>query len=84
VREGAKGVAAGMNPMDLKRGFDKAVTAVVEELKKRTKQTLVDPYILIREEGVITFEETKGIQTALEVVVTTRPVWPTWRLGSSG
>ena len=35
VREGAKAVAAGMNPMDLKRGIDKAVTAVVEELKKR-------------------------------------------------
>src|SRR6201991_2997435 len=38
VREGAKAVAAGMNPMDLKRGIDKAVTAVVDELKKRTKK----------------------------------------------
>src|ERR1700741_4986953 len=38
VREGAKAVAAGMNPMDLKRGIDKAVGAVVEELKKRTKK----------------------------------------------
>src|SRR6202522_3223900 len=38
VREGAKAVAAGMNPMDLKRGIDKAVTAVVEELKKRSKK----------------------------------------------
>src|SRR6476620_9281283 len=38
VREGAKAVAAGMNPMDLKRGIDKAVIAVVEELKKRTKK----------------------------------------------
>jgi chaperonin GroEL len=38
VREGAKAVAAGMNPMDLKRGIDKAVNAVVEELKKRTKK----------------------------------------------
>jgi chaperonin GroEL len=38
VREGAKAVAAGMNPMDLKRGIDKAVTAVVEELKKHTKK----------------------------------------------
>src|ERR1700749_4547904 len=38
VREGAKAVAAGMNPMDLKRGIDRAVTAVVEELKKRTKK----------------------------------------------
>src|SRR5579884_597963 len=34
VREGAKAVAAGMNPMDLKRGIDKAVNSVVEELKK--------------------------------------------------
>ncbi|HEX4095706.1 MAG TPA: chaperonin GroEL [Caulobacteraceae bacterium] len=38
VREGAKAVAAGMNPMDLKRGIDRAVAAVVEELKKRTKK----------------------------------------------
>src|SRR3984957_7722703 len=38
VREGSKSVAAGMNPMDLKRGIEKAVTAVVEELKKRTKK----------------------------------------------
>ncbi|GEB37073.1 60 kDa chaperonin 2 [Gluconacetobacter liquefaciens] len=38
IREGAKAVAAGMNPMDLKRGIDKAVVAVVEELKKNTKK----------------------------------------------
>jgi chaperonin GroEL len=38
VREGAKAVAAGMNPMDLKRGIDKAVEAVVEDLRKRTKK----------------------------------------------
>jgi chaperonin GroEL len=38
VREGAKAVAAGMNPMDLKRGIDKAVTAVVKELKSRTRK----------------------------------------------
>ncbi|MDP1909007.1 MAG: chaperonin GroEL, partial [Hyphomicrobium sp.] len=38
VREGAKAVAAGMNPMDLKRGIDKAVIAVVEELKKKTRK----------------------------------------------
>ena len=37
IREGMKAVAAGMNPMDLKRGIDKAVTAAVEELKKLTK-----------------------------------------------
>src|SRR6201747_727580 len=39
VREGMKYVAAGMNPMDLKRGIDKAVTALVEELKKASKAT---------------------------------------------
>jgi chaperonin GroEL len=38
VREGSKAVAAGMNPMDLKRGVDKAVAAVVEELRKRSKK----------------------------------------------
>jgi chaperonin GroEL len=38
VREGAKAVAAGMNPMDLKRGIDQAVQAVVDELKKKTKR----------------------------------------------
>lgn len=38
IREGAKAVAAGMNPMDLKRGIDKAVVAVVEELKKNTRK----------------------------------------------
>ena len=39
VQEGMKFVAAGMNPMDLKRGIDKAVTAIVEELKKISKPT---------------------------------------------
>src|SRR6266704_4810162 len=38
VREGSKAVAAGMNPMDLKRGVDLAVEAVVEEIKKRSKK----------------------------------------------
>src|SRR3954464_15901880 len=38
VREGSKAVAAGMNPMDLKRGVDKAVEAVVEDIKKRTEK----------------------------------------------
>src|SRR5213595_729594 len=38
VKEGAKAVAAGMNPMDLKRGIDKAVEAVVEDLRKRSKK----------------------------------------------
>src|SRR6187551_656254 len=91
VREGAKAVAAGMNPMDLKRGIDKAVIAVVEELKKRTKkittpaetaqvgaiaangETEIGKMISeamqkVGNEGVITVEEAKGIQTELEVV----------------
>src|ERR1700753_1384175 len=38
VKEGAKSVAAGMNPMDLKRGIDIAVAAVVEDIKKRSKK----------------------------------------------
>src|SRR6202041_2842937 len=91
VREGAKAVAAGMNPMDLKRGIDKGVTAVVEELKKRTKkiptpaetaqvgaiaangETEIGKMISeamqkVGNEGVITVEEAKGIQTELDVV----------------
>jgi chaperonin GroEL len=91
VREGAKAVAAGMNPMDLKRGIDKAVIAVVEELKKRTKKIttpaetaqvgsiaangeveigkmISEAMQKVGNEGVITVEEAKGIQTELEVV----------------
>jgi chaperonin GroEL len=91
VREGSKAVAAGMNPMDLKRGIDKAVIAVVEELKKRSKkistpaetaqvgaiaangETEIGKMISeamqkVGNEGVITVEEAKGIQTELEVV----------------
>ena len=91
VREGAKAVAAGMNPMDLKRGIDKAVTAVVDELKKKTKKIttpaetaqvgaiaangeteigkmISDAMQKVGNEGVITVEEAKGIQTELDVV----------------
>src|SRR5476649_924163 len=91
VREGSKAVAAGMNPMDLKRGIDKAVTAVVEELKKRSKKIttpaetaqvgaiaangeveigkmISDAMQKVGNEGVITVEEAKGIQTELDVV----------------
>ena len=91
VREGVKAVAAGMNPMDLKRGVDKAVTAVVEELKKRTKRInnptetaqvgtisangeaeigkmISEAMQKVGNEGVITVEEAKGIQTELDVV----------------
>ena len=91
VREGAKAVAAGMNPMDLKRGIDRAVTAVVEELKNRTRKIttqaetaqvgtisangeadigrmISEAMQKVGNEGVITVEEAKGIQTELDVV----------------
>jgi chaperonin GroEL len=91
VREGVKAVAAGLNPMDLRRGIDKAVIAVVEELKTRTKkittpsetaqvgtisangETEIGEMISqamqkVGNEGVITVEEAKGIQTELDVV----------------
>jgi chaperonin GroEL len=91
VREGSKAVAAGMNPMDLKRGIDKAVAAVVDELKKRSKKIttpaetaqvgaiaangeveigkmISEAMQKVGNEGVITVEEAKGIQTELDVV----------------
>ena len=91
VREGAKAVAAGMNPMDLKRGIDLAVDAVVDELKKNTKKLtsndeiaqiatisangdkeigrfLADAMKKVGNEGVITVEEAKSLNTELEVV----------------
>ena len=91
VREGAKAVAAGMNPMDLKRGIDRAVQAVVEDLKKKTKKIttpaetaqvgavaangeqeigkmISEAMQKVGNEGVITVEEAKGIQTELDVV----------------
>jgi chaperonin GroEL len=91
AREGSKAVSAGMNPMDLKRGVDKAVAAVVEELKKRSKKIttqaetaqvgtisangeveigrmIAEAMQKVGNEGVITVEEAKGIQTELDVV----------------
>jgi chaperonin GroEL len=91
VREGAKAVAAGMNPMDLKRGVDRAVNAVVDELKKHSKKIttpgetaqvgavaangdteigkmISEAMQKVGNEGVITVEEAKGIQTELDVV----------------
>ena len=91
VREGLKAVAAGMNPMDLKRGIDKAVALVVSELEKNTRkittpaetaqvgtisangETDIGEMISqamqkVGNEGVITVEEAKGIQTELDVV----------------
>jgi chaperonin GroEL len=91
VREGAKAVAAGMNPMDLKRGIDKAVAAIVDELSARTQRIttpaetaqvgtisangdteigrmISEAMGKVGNEGVITVEEAKGIQTELDVV----------------
>ncbi|MGA7311952.1 MAG: chaperonin GroEL, partial [Pseudolabrys sp.] len=91
VREGAKAVAAGMNPMDLKRGVDLAVEAVVEDLKKNSKKVtsneeiaqvgtisangdaeigkfLADAMKKVGNEGVITVEEAKSLETELDVV----------------
>ena len=91
VREGAKAVAAGMNPMDLKRGIDLAVDAVVEDVKKRSKKISTSDEIAqvgsiaangereigdmiakamqkVGNEGVITVEEAKSLETELDVV----------------
>src|SRR5689334_5351387 len=91
VREGAKAVAAGMNPMDLKRGIDLAVEAVVADLVKNSKKVtsneeiaqvgtisangdaeigkfLSDAMKKVGNEGVITVEEAKSLETELEVV----------------
>ncbi len=91
VREGVKAVAAGMNPMDLKRGIDLAVEAVVEDVKKRSKKVSTSEEIAqvgtisangdrsigdmiakamqkVGNEGVITIEEAKSLETELDVV----------------
>jgi chaperonin GroEL len=91
VREGAKSVAAGLNPMDLKRGIDLAVQAVIADVKKRSKKVSTNGEIAqvgtisangeteigemiaramekVGNEGVITVEEAKGMDTELEVV----------------
>src|SRR5262249_15653696 len=91
VREGAKAVAAGMNPMDLKRGIDLAVAAVVEDVQKRSKkvstneesaqvgtisanretgigQMIAKAMQKVGNEGVITVEEAKSLETELDVV----------------
>ncbi len=90
-REGIKNVTAGANPMALKRGIEKAVDAVVEELKKLSKPTkgkkeisqvatisanndkaigdlIADAMEKVGKDGVITVEEAKSMETALEVV----------------
>ena len=91
VREGAKAVAAGMNPMDLKRGIDLAVEAVVADLQKNSKKVTSNDEIAqvgtisangdkeigdflakamakVGNEGVITVEEAKSLDTELDVV----------------
>ena len=91
VKEGVKSVAAGMNPMDLKRGIDIAVKAVVEDIKKRSKKVgssaevaqvgtissngdaavgkmIADAMQKVGNEGVITVEEAKALDTEVEIV----------------
>src|ERR1700712_1902993 len=91
VIEGLKSVAAGMNPMDLKRGVDKAVAKVVEEIKNSAKKVTANSEIAqvgtisangdvevgamiakamakVGNEGVITVEEAKSLETELDVV----------------
>jgi chaperonin GroEL len=91
VREGAKAVAAGLNPMDLKRGIDLAVEAVVADVKSRSKKIATNEEIAqvgtisangerdigemiaqamqkVGNEGVITVEEAKSLETELDVV----------------
>ena len=91
IKEGSKAVAAGMNPMDLKRGIDMAVDAVIEEIKSRsvaikTSEEIaqvgtisangdraIGEYLAramekVGNEGVITVEDAKGLETELDVV----------------
>jgi chaperonin GroEL len=63
IRDGMKGVAAGMNPMDLKRGIDKAVTAAVAELKKQSKPTADDK--AIAQVGTISANSDESIGTII-------------------
>src|SRR6187455_3051244 len=91
VREGAKSVAAGMNPMDLKRGIDIAVAAVVKDIEKRARKVgstaevaqvgtissngdatigkmIAQAMQKVGNEGVITVEEAKSLETEVEIV----------------
>ena len=65
VNEGLKSIAAGMNPMDLKRGIDKAVAAAVEELKKLSKPCAMEK---VGRDGVITIEDGQGLEDQLDLV----------------
>ncbi|BAT58706.1 60 kDa chaperonin 7 [Variibacter gotjawalensis] len=91
VREGAKAVAAGMNPMDLKRGIDLATKAVIKDIEKRAKKVgssdevaqvgtisangdkavgtmIAKAMQKVGNEGVITVEEAKSLDTDVEIV----------------
>src|SRR2546429_5961998 len=91
VKEGVKSVAAGMNPMDLKRGIDIAVAAVVKDIERRAKkvgssaeiaqvgtlasngdrkigQMIAQAMQKVGNEGVITVEEAKALETEVEIV----------------
>jgi len=91
IREGAKSVAAGMNPMDLKRGIDIAVAQVVKDIEKRAKKVgssaevaqvgtissngdskigkmIAQAMQKVGNEGVITVEEAKSLDTEVEIV----------------
>src|SRR5580658_4037936 len=91
VKEGVRAVAAGMNPMDLKRGIDLSVKAVVDDIKKRAKKVgssaevaqvgtissngdtqvgkmIADAMQKVGNEGVITVEEAKALDTEVEIV----------------
>src|SRR6059036_1007154 len=68
VKEGAKSVAAGMNPMDLKRGVDMAVAAVLKDIERRARKMSAGAMQRVGNEGVITVEEAKSLETELEVV----------------
>jgi chaperonin GroEL len=91
LREGLKSVAAGMNPMDLKRGIEKAVAQVVEEIQRKSKKVkdtaeiaqvgtvaangeksigdmIAKAMLKVGNEGVITVEEAKSLDSELEVV----------------
>jgi len=91
VKEGAKSVAAGMNPMDLKRGIDLAVAAVLKDIEKRARKVsstaevaqvgtisangdkavgkmIADAMQKVGNEGVITVEEAKSLDTDVEIV----------------
>src|SRR5499425_1787777 len=91
VKEGSKAVAAGMNPMDLKRGIDLAVESIINDLQKNSKKVtsneeiaqvgtisangdseigrfLAEAMKKVGNEGVITVEEAKSLETELEIV----------------